>query len=266
MEIIHPFYPLEAIEEANPGFYEHLQKRMELEDRLLSEIRACKQQEALQIYRRLEESVLEELCSTLSSMPELSFLKSYCYSLNFLCRQAAHQEGVPITALYAAATRQIARINRALTKEMLVNDNQRMVMDYISLIQNLALKSYSSTVKKIVEYIFLNMAHEIQLKDLADHMKMTPSYLSGKFKKETGESIMTFVTKKKIDYACSLLINTSLPIQEIAQLAGYKDAAYFTRVFRRQMGSTPSGWRRQNSLADPLRETDLFVHLTQGLV
>lgn len=243
MEIIHPFYQLEAIEEANPDFYEHLQKRMELEDRLLSEIRACKQQEALQVYRQLQESILEELSSTLTSTPELSFLKSYCYSLNFLCRQAAHQAGVPITALYTIATRQIALINRALTREMLISDNLRMVTDYISLIQNLALKSYSPTVKKIIEYIFLNLAHEIQLKDLADHMKMTPAYLSGKFKKETGQSIMTFVAEKKIDYTCFLLSDTTLPIQEIAQLAGYKDASYFTRVFRRHMGVTPTEYR-----------------------
>lgn len=243
MEMNYPFPHLEIIEEATPGFYEHLQKRMELEDRLVAEVRACKQREALLVYRQLQESVLEELSSTVSSTPELSFLKSYCYALNFICRQAAHQAGVPITILYAAATRQIALINRALTREMLISDNLRMVSDYIFLIQNLALKPYSATVRKIIEYIHLNLASEIQLKDLADHMKMTPAYLSGKFKKETGESIMTFVTKKKMDYACSLLINTSLPIQEIAQLAGYKDAGYFTRIFRRLMGVTPTAYR-----------------------
>jgi len=242
MEEMLPFSRLEAFEEANQNFYEHLQKRMELEDRLLSEIRSCKQREALEVYHLLQDSVLSEI-SALITTPELSYLKGYCYSLNFLCRQAAHQAGVPITALYATATRQISLINRALTKEMLMSDNLRMVTDYITLIQNLALEAYSPTVKELVEYIFLHLAQDISLKDLAGHMKMTPSYLSGKFKKETGQSVTAFIMRKKMEYACSLLSNTTLPVQEVAQLAGYKDASYFTRLFRRHTGTTPTNYR-----------------------
>lgn len=74
---------------------------------------------------------------------------------------------------------------------------------------------------------------------------MNPDYLSKLFKKNTGSSLMDYVTKVRIERAKELLERTVLTISEIAIETGYSNTAYFTRCLRNiQMELLPREYRK----------------------
>lgn len=225
----------------DPAFYMHLEERIRLEDQIALEIQTGNLTKALEVYDRLLKLILADNDGSISFL----YVKSYSYSLNMLCRRCAYRSGVPVAALHALAIHHITRINEAVSRNVLFEENIRMISEYTDIIRNLSFRSGSTTVNKVMEYIFMNLNQEISLKDLADYCRLTPNYLSAVFKKETGQSVMAFVTEKKIQYACSLLSDTAFQIQEVAHHLGYDDVSYFTRVFRKVMGMAPSTYRQR---------------------
>jgi AraC-like DNA-binding protein len=66
------------------------------------------------------------------------------------------------------------------------------------------------------------------------------------FRETVGVSPYAYYVRLRMDNACGLLSDTTLSIGEIAHRCGYEDALYFTQVFRRQMGVTPTAYRKEN--------------------
>lgn len=227
----------------NRQLYQHLEERIELEDQMLLEIQSGNLTEALRLYDRLADLIIMDNEGSISFL----YVKSYSYSLNILCRRSAYRSGVPITILHTTALRHMGRINDATSRDVLFRENVCMISEYTELIRSLSIKQYGPTINRAQEYIFANLNRDISLKELADYCRLTPTYLSAVFKKETGNSVMAFVTARKIYYASTLLSATHMQIQEVARHTGYQDVSYFTRVFRRKTGVTPSQYRRQNT-------------------
>ena len=64
------------------------------------------------------------------------------------------------------------------------------------------------------------------------------------FKRYMGVTPMQYVTSIRINKAKELLKNTNYSIQEISGLVGYENPLYFSRIFRKQIGCSPSGYRK----------------------
>lgn len=86
------------------------------------------------------------------------------------------------------------------------------------------------------------------IKDLADAVYLTPSYLSGLFKRRTGTTINQYLTNLRVEQSKILLRDNRLKLYHIADRVGYEDAAYFARIFKTQTGMTPSEYREKKSL------------------
>lgn len=99
------------------------------------------------------------------------------------------------------------------------------------------------TVSIIRSYIHDHFCRKLTLGEIADHVGLTPQYLSVFYKRETGQSVVDFITTLRIDRAMELLRESQLPIGEIARSVGYDDANYFGRVFRRLTGTSPRAYR-----------------------
>ncbi|MDQ0059490.1 response regulator [Paenibacillus harenae] len=100
------------------------------------------------------------------------------------------------------------------------------------------------TIEKVIDFIRKNYAKDISLDDLAVHAQMSSNYLSTFFKQETGETFIEYVTRLRIDKAKTLMMNAQLRLYEIAQLVGYQDVKYFSRLFKRAVGVTPAEYRQ----------------------
>jgi two-component system response regulator YesN len=102
-----------------------------------------------------------------------------------------------------------------------------------------------SVIGKAKEYINANLKNEITREDIANHVFLNPDYLTRVFKKSTGLSIVEYVTEIRIKKSLALLNSSNLPISAVASEVGYDNLTYFSKLFKKAVGSTPSEYRRQ---------------------
>jgi len=104
---------------------------------------------------------------------------------------------------------------------------------------------YSPAIQKCCDYIELSLDRRIRTADLAALVGYTENYLTEKFKKETGQSVSSYIRKAKVDRAKLLLETSDLSVTEIADRLAFNTVNYFIQSFRETTGFTPAGYRKQ---------------------
>lgn len=99
-------------------------------------------------------------------------------------------------------------------------------------------------IRKVMAYIDEKYNTDLTLEDAAKMLFLNKNYFSEIFKKETGIGFNEYLNKVRMQKAKSLLEIRSLKINEIGDMVGYSDAAYFIKVFKKYYGTTPSEYRR----------------------
>ena len=87
------------------------------------------------------------------------------------------------------------------------------------------------------------MEAEISLDEVCSVLGVSNSYFSSVFKKETGKPFITYLTDYRMDIAADLMVNTNDKSYTIAEKVGYPDANYFSYVFKKRFGVSPSKYR-----------------------
>jgi len=85
---------------------------------------------------------------------------------------------------------------------------------------------------------------ELSVAKLAEWIRCAPDYLSHLFHKESGQKLVAYINQQRMTHAMDLLKTTSLNVSEVATTCGFEDQGYFTRLFRRVVGETPTTHRR----------------------
>lgn len=109
-----------------------------------------------------------------------------------------------------------------------------------------AQENNDDVVHKAKRYILEHIQDTIYVEDIANTVHISAQYLMRLFKKDTGVSILEFITQKRIALAKELLKSTNLPINRIADYVGYGNYSYFTKIFKRETDFTPSEYRDSN--------------------
>ncbi|HEY8892983.1 MAG TPA: AraC family transcriptional regulator [Clostridium sp.] len=109
-------------------------------------------------------------------------------------------------------------------------------------------RNYSTSLKveKIIEYMRLNIHTRLTLANLSELVQLSPTYLSTIFKETTGYSVIKFFNKIKVDKAKELIIEGDKKVKEVAQILGFIDEFYFSRIFKKIEGESPSEFYRKN--------------------
>ena len=107
---------------------------------------------------------------------------------------------------------------------------------------------YSLIVGKIVDYINEHYASDISLDDIANMIHMNASYICRIIKKATGQSFLDILLNARIEKAKILLNCIDYKTYEIAEMVGINDSKYFSSVFKKTMGMTPTEYRNSTSL------------------
>lgn len=102
----------------------------------------------------------------------------------------------------------------------------------------------SRIIPSLCEYIRGHYAQNLTLESLAGMVHLSPSYLSRIFKQYNGENISTFVQKVRIEVACEMLRNTNQKTYEIAQTVGIDNPVYFSRLFKKTTGYSPTDYKK----------------------
>ncbi|MBP1988796.1 response regulator transcription factor [Paenibacillus eucommiae] len=98
-------------------------------------------------------------------------------------------------------------------------------------------------IEEVLKLIHQEYRDDLGLQSLADKVYLTPNYLSRLFKKETGTSIVKYMTTYRLEKACELLRHTNMKIVDISNEVGYPNFSYFCSIFRNYYGTTPAKYR-----------------------
>jgi len=98
-------------------------------------------------------------------------------------------------------------------------------------------------IRGIKDLIGAEYDQDLSLEGIAERVYLTPSYLSYLFKKETGQSLIRYITQVRMEKAAELLTGTNLKIVDIYRKLGYRSSTYFIQTFRHYYGVTPVKFR-----------------------
>ena len=105
---------------------------------------------------------------------------------------------------------------------------------------------YSKEVLKAIEYIRKNYSNaELSIKDIAEHVSLSPTRLSYLFKAETDHTILDFLTNYRIEKAKELLSNFDYKVYEVCEMVGYGSSQYFSQVFLKLTGVKPLDYKKR---------------------
>lgn len=100
-------------------------------------------------------------------------------------------------------------------------------------------------VDQVTAYMREHIETQLTLDGLASHFGYSPSHFSMLFRRHTNQSPIDYFIKIKMQTACKYLELTDLKSNQISSKLGFKDTAYFTRVFTRVTGVSPAAYRKQ---------------------
>lgn len=106
-------------------------------------------------------------------------------------------------------------------------------------------EAFSTMVRKAVEMAKKYYSEGITLEETASRLYVSEEYLSTQFKKETQSSFTETVRKFRIEKIKDLLLNSKLKLNQIAELTGYSDPKYMSRVFKEEVGMLPTEFRKK---------------------
>jgi two-component system response regulator YesN len=130
--------------------------------------------------------------------------------------------------------------------EQLKEQVSRIMLSALSFRDTLSNKPYNGMIKQAKEFIsHYYMNPELSLNDVAAEVNLSPSHFSLVFSQENDLSFKEFLTEIRIHRAKELLRTTSLGATEIAIQIGYSDPHYFSYVFKKNTGMSPTDFRMQ---------------------
>lgn len=103
--------------------------------------------------------------------------------------------------------------------------------------------SIKDMVKQAVKYIDANYFEELTLVSLSGKFGVESSYFSKMFRQETGDNLMLYIAKTRMEKAKDYMKDETINLTEIAFMVGYDDYTYFSRVFRKMTGKSPRDYR-----------------------
>lgn len=106
-------------------------------------------------------------------------------------------------------------------------------------------KTDHSEVNKAIDYMHRHYMEELSVKQLAEYVSMHENYFSVLFKRKTGDNLIAYLHKLRVEEAKRLLRSSQLSIQDIGHRVGFESDNYFIKIFKRITGKTPNVYRQE---------------------
>ncbi|MCM1507786.1 MAG: AraC family transcriptional regulator [Ruminococcus flavefaciens] len=186
-----------------------------------------------------------EGCGVLSEDP-LRNLKYHMVVLSAMIARYCIRGGMSPEESYGMSDFYIMKTDKCTTESEVRAVHAEMIEGYTNKMRRIKLNGvFSKQIVRAVDYIICHIHSRILLNDVAEHLKISPAYLSRLFRQETGETFSEYVNRMKIEEASSLLLYTECTDIEISNMLSYSSQSYFIKVFRKYTGLTPKHYKRQ---------------------
>ena len=107
---------------------------------------------------------------------------------------------------------------------------------------------YRDLVGIVIGYFEENLSSKLSLDEICDRVNYSRSFLCKTFKEQTGETLIGCFNRMKIEEAKRLLWETDLPVTEIAARLAFSELKYFCSLFKKQVGTTPTAYKKEKHL------------------
>ncbi|MDO9152713.1 MAG: AraC family transcriptional regulator [Paludibacter sp.] len=94
-----------------------------------------------------------------------------------------------------------------------------------------------------IHFMRENIHKRLTLKEISDYVGFSTSHFSSLFQKKTGYSPLNYISQLKIQQACHYLDFSNMKVNQISMMIGYEDPFYFSRIFTKTMGISPTEYR-----------------------
>jgi len=140
---------------------------------------------------------------------------------------------------------QIEALLSVSTLEELVETVQSFLVRLLSVTGELRKSGNNAIVEKTKAFIHANYNRNLTLDIIAKEVYVSPVYLSFLFKHVESVNLTDYIAQVRIEQAKRLLRSTTRKTYEIARMVGYQDEKYFSRLFKKKVGLTPTEYRSQ---------------------
>lgn len=106
----------------------------------------------------------------------------------------------------------------------------------------------NDNILKILKYIDEHITEKISLKDIAEHFHMSKEYISNAFSKETGMQLVYYINEQKVLLAKKIITTQQVSLQSISQYLGFESYDYFSKTFKKHIGTTPSQLKKNSQV------------------
>lgn len=166
-----------------------------------------------------------------------------------LASRAAIQGGLSHEISFALSDSYIQKAELIGDYSSLAKLSMAMLIDFASHVAALDISSeYSNYVAEAIRYINKNVNQQLTLEQISSIVGISRTHLCAVFKKETGDTLIAYLTKKKMVEAKRLLSSTKMSLSAISEYLGYSSQSHFQKVFHDQIGETPLAFRNHNML------------------
>jgi len=165
-----------------------------------------------------------------------------------LMRKAAEQVGLRPTVIDSISQAHAQKLRTAKSNIEIFSILQSLVNELSGAVRDMLMENFTPHVRKAADYIRLHLSNPLTLDEISGTLGITPNHLSHLFKKEAGVSVSQYIAEKRCRSASDLLLTTTLSVQDVSAYVGYLDSNYFIKVFKSQIGVTPTEYRKQNKL------------------
>lgn len=189
-------------------------------------------------------TLFRDLCTWIVTQypQDLSVLKSTLFSITVILRNKARQIQ-PLFGGFAVWKDSFKILTSIESYEKIEEVFLSWIDECIGIITEHKQNKISPIIQKACQYIQDNLSKDISLEEIAKQVEISPFYFSKLFKEEIGENFIDYITLNRLQQAKKMLQDRSLSIKEISVDCGYSDPNYFSKLFKRIVGLTPTEFR-----------------------
>lgn len=229
----------------DPGKLEQVNEHYRFEDLLMEAVICPDPQKCVRALEGLERTYYRDIFPPRFPDDPVREYRESALRLNTVLRIAARRGGLPPVFLHAISDGfafQIYGMDSILEMEAF---RRSMALYYVEAVTEYSVKRYSEDIGSIVTYINYHLLDELTLAQIAERFHFSESYLSRRFKKETGSALSSFVVERRIKLAVLYFGMGYTSVTQVSQMCGFCDSGYFQKVFKKIEGVTPSKFIEQ---------------------
>ncbi|WP_159888134.1 helix-turn-helix domain-containing protein [Paenibacillus puerhi] len=234
--------------EARAGYYYPLH----VEQQLMNVIKAGNVAQAASIMTEVMER------NTARPYVSLTWVRCLMFNLTATMIKAIHELGDSHNSILGDHTRWVDKIIACDTLAEMQAELQALLREVCAFAaakledsqskeRNAALHRLLDRIRQHVEENYSDP--ELNVNNIGEHFELRGSYLSKLFKEQTGEGLLEYVAKHRIEQAKRLMRDKATSVAEIAAMVGYHEAATFIRVFKKYEGITPGRYKETQGAA-----------------